>query len=45
MTIPEPWALRRYGPTIIGALLLIALRKHPAVVVHSKQPLPLGSGK
>ena len=30
MTIPEPWALRHYGPTVILTLVTIALRKHPA---------------
>ena len=30
MTIPEPWALRCYGPTIVAVLASIALTRHPA---------------
>lgn len=30
MTIPEPYTLHTYGPTIIGVLLVIALTRHPA---------------
>ena len=30
MTIPEPYTIRTYGPTVILTLVSIALRKHPA---------------